>query len=520
MTAAHRSLPRLRSASRARILGTLAGAFALGATAVAGYAPFHAFFLPLLALALLFALWGVLPRPGAAAAAGFAFGLGLFGVGVSWVWVSLHVFGGMPAPLAALATLLFCAVLALFPALVGWLQARVPVPPLLRMTLLIPGLWVTAEWLRGWLFTGFPWLAVGYSQIPASPLAGYAPAVGIYGVGLAVAFSAGLAAALLLAATRRLRLSLGLALGVAAGGLLWLAGGALKGVTFTWPVTEPVKVSLIQGNVPQELKWRKDRVEATLRQYLALTRKASGTLVILPETALPLFYHQVPQAYWNELTASVVSRGGDLLVGVPEMSDPEGGVYYNSVVSRGSSPVQAYRKSHLVPFGEFIPPGFGWAMKALHIPLTDFARGDPWQQPLTVAGQRVAVNICYEDAFGEEIIRQLPEATLLANVSNDAWFGDSFALWQHLQMSQTRALETGRYMLRATNTGVTAVIDPRGRVLAQAPVHEEAVVEAEVRGYGGETPYVRWGNAPALLLALAACAAALLARPRSGQAPV
>jgi apolipoprotein N-acyltransferase len=514
MTAGHRSLLHFRSASRARLLGTLASAFALGAVAVAGYAPFHTFFLTPLALALLFALWGMLPRPGAAAAAGFAFGLGLFGVGVSWIWVSLHVFGGMPASLAALATLLFCAVLALFPALVGWLQAMVPVLPLLRMTLLIPGLWVTAEWLRGWLFTGFPWLAVGYSQIPKSPLAGYAPVVGIYGVGLAVAATAGLAAAVLLAATRRLRPSIGLALGAAMGVVLWLAAGALKGVSFTWPVTEPVKVSLIQGNVPQALKWQQEQVEATLRQYLELVRKASGTLVILPETALPLFYHQVPEAYWNELTAAVASRGGDLLVGVPEMSDAEGTVYYNSVVSRGNSPVQAYRKSHLVPFGEFVPPGFGWAMKTLHIPLTDFSRGDPWQRPLQVAGQRVAVNICYEDAFGEEIIRQLPEATLLANVSNDAWFGDSFALWQHLQMSQARALETGRYMLRATNTGVTAVIDLRGRVVAQAPVQEEATVEAEVRGYGGETPYVRWGNAPALLLALAACAAALLSRPR------
>lgn len=514
MTAAHRSLPRFRSASRARSLWTLAGAFALGAVAVAGYAPFHAFFLAPLALALLFALWGVLPRPGAAAAAGFAFGLGLFGVGVSWIWVSLHVFGGMPAPLAALATLLFCALLALFPALVGWLQAMVPVPPLRRTALLIPGLWVTAEWLRGWLFTGFPWLAVGYSQIPESPLAGYAPAAGIYGVGLAVAVTAGLAAAVLLAAARRLRFSPGLPLAVAAGAGLWLAGQALKSVTFTWPVTEPVKVTLVQGNVPQELKWREERVAATLRQYLAAVQRASGTLVILPETALPLFYHQVPEAYWTELTASVASRGGDLLVGMPEKPDPDGEVYYNSVVTRGSSPPQAYRKSHLVPFGEFIPPGFGWAMKALSIPLTDFSRGDPWQRPLRVAGQQVAVNICYEDAFGEEIIRQLPGATLLANVSNDAWFGDSFALWQHLQMSQARALETGRYMLRATNTGVTAVIDPKGRVVAQAPVHEEALVEAEVWGYGGETPYVRWGNAPALLFALAACAAALLPRPR------
>lgn len=517
MTAAGRSLARFWPASRARGVHAFA-AFGLGAAAVAGYAPFYAFPVTPLALGLLFALWGVAPGAGVAALSGFAFGLGLFGVGVSWIWVSLHVFGGMPAVPAAGATVLFCAVLALFPALVGWLQARVPVSPALRLALLIPGLWVIVEWLRGWLFTGFPWLAVGYSQVPDSPLAGYAPLAGVYGVGLAVAVTAGLLATALLAAARRIPASAVSWFVLAVAGVgLWLVGLGLKQVEFTRPVTERIAVTLLQGNVSQALKWREDQIAATLQQYLELARKASGTLVILPETALPLFYHQIPEDYWTELTAGVVSRGGDLLVGVPERPDPAGPTYYNSVVSRGSAPPQVYRKSHLVPFGEFIPPGFGWVMEVLRIPLSDFSRGDAWQRPLAVAGQRVAVNICYEDAFGEEVIRQLPEATLLVNASNDAWFGDSLALWQHLQMSQARALETGRYMLRATNTGVTAVIDPKGRVVDQAPVHEEAVLEADVQGYGGETPYVRWGNVPALLLALTACAAALAAPPRRGR---
>jgi apolipoprotein N-acyltransferase len=191
--------------------------------------------------------------------------------------------------------------------------------------------------------------------------------------------------------------------------------------------------------------------------------------------------------------------------------------YYNSAVSRGSSPSQVYRKVHLVPFGEFIPPGFGWVNAILQIPLSDFSRGEPFQRPLAVAGQRLAVNICYEDAFGEEIIRQLPEATLLANVTNVAWFGDSLALSQHLQMSQARALETGRTMLRTTNTGVTAVIGPDGQVLASLPKHTTGVLEAQAQGYAGSTPYVQWGNAAVLALAVALVAVALLVRPRAGR---
>ena len=194
------------------------------------------------------------------------------------------------------------------------------------------------------------------------------------------------------------------------------------------------------------------------------------------------------------------------------------GEYFNSVVSLGTAAPQRYRKSHLVPFGEFIPlrPVLAWIVNVLAIPLQDFSRGRPDQRPLAIAGQRVAVNICYEDAFGEEIIRQLPEASLLVNVSNVAWFGRSIAPQQHLQISQARALETGRYMLRATNTGVTAVIDPRGEVVARAQEFTAALVSAEVTGYAGATPYVRWGNYAVLLLCAALAASAIvLARERA-----
>lgn len=489
--------PRLRNRA------PLAIAFALGAVTVAGFAPFYLFPLPVLTLAGLFLLWERSGTVRAGAAIGIAFGLGFFLFGVSWVYVSLHDFGAMPAPVAVIVTALFCAFLALFPATTGAVCAWPRVPAAARWGLVAPAAWTLAEWTRSWLFTGFPWLALGYSQVPSSFLAGYAPVLGIAGVTLATAASAGLLAGAWLAATRMadgkrslrafvLHPSMSILL------VLWLGGFALKQVAWTHPVGEPLKASLLQGAVPQDLKWREDRVLTTLDAYRSLALRSDSPLIILPETALPLFLDQVPRGYLETLAGHAKANGGDILIGIPERLPS--GDYFNSVVSFGSAPSQTYRKSHLVPFGEFIPlrPLLGGIVGALAIPLQDFSRGSPAQRPLAVAGQRVAVNVCYEDAFGEEIIRQLPEATLLVNVSNVAWFGRSIAPAQHLQISQARALETGRMLLRATNTGVTAAIDPYGRVLAEAPQFALATLTHTVRGYAGATPYVRWGNAAAL----------------------
>ncbi len=512
-------------------------AFLLGAVAVAGYAPFYLFPLPVLALSGLLYFWSKAPTARAAAETGFAFGLGLFLFGVSWIYVSLHDFGAMPAPVAAATTLLFCAFLALFPAAVGYLCVRAPLSPTARWVLLAPALWTLVEWTRSWIFTGFPWLGIGYSQVPLSPLAGYAPLLGIHGVTLAVAASAGLIVVLVRAGSRdegggrraedeesnETKRSSSLiphpsSLAPAAVLLvLWAGGWGLKQVAWTQPVGAPLNVSLLQGNVPQDMKWRADRVQATLEAYLTLTRNSASSLIILPETALPLFLEQVPREYLDALAAQARANRGDVLVGVPQRL-PDGR-YFNSLISYGTAPTQAYRKSHLVPFGEFIPlrPVLGWIVSALAIPLQDFSRGAENQRPLAVAGQRVAVNICYEDAFGEEIIRQLPEATLLVNVSNVAWFGRSLAPRQHLQISQARALETGRYLLRATNTGVTGVIAPDGNVTAAAPEFTMATVTHQVQGYSGATPYVRWGNYAALGICVALIAAAALTGRRSNR---
>jgi apolipoprotein N-acyltransferase len=526
---------------------SLVTAFVLGAVTVAGYAPFGVFPLPALTLAVLFFLWSRAPSPRAAAVCGFAYGLGLFLFGVSWVYVSLHDFGAMPAPLAATATFLFCAFLALLPAAAGYGCTRSRVPRAAACALLAPAAWTLAEWTRGWILTGFPWLAIGYSQIPASPLAGYAPVVGIYGVTLATAASAGLLAVLALRATGKaegenqtttpipalpperegrnqsfaspgwrksevLRVMLHPSFFILVA--IWLTGFVLKQIAWTEPAGAPVTVSLLQGNVAQDLKWREDRVFPTLDTYRRLTESSTAKLIILPETALPLFLQQVPEDYLDALAAHARAQGGDILIGIPERI---AGGYYNSVITLGSSPRQAYRKSHLVPFGEFIPlrPLLAGIVGALAIPLQDFSRGGADQRPLAVAGERVAVNICYEDAFGEEIIRQLPEATLLVNVSNVAWFGRSLAPRQHLQISRARAMETGRAMLRATNTGMTGVIDPRGELVALAPEFTTTAVTHQVQGRRGATPYVRWGNYAALLLCLALIALAYALRPRS-----
>lgn len=476
----------------------LAIAFALGAATVAGFAPMYLFPLPLATLAVLMLQWRHAQTPRHAAQLGWFFGLGFFLTGVSWVYVSLHTFGAMPAPAAAFVTLLFCAYLALFPAAAGYLAGMLPARAAVKYGLLIPVAWAALEWVRGWLFTGFPWLALGYSQIPMSPLAGYAPVLGIGGVTLATAITAGLLMTLMARAPDRTRLTRHPALyGLL---LLWVCGYALQQVEWTRPSGAPVSVSLLQGNIAQDLKWQPDHVRTTLDTYRRFALESRSRLIVLPETALPLFLRDVPEDYLAQLAAHARDNGGDILIGVPEGSPS--GAYFNSVVSLGTAPGQAYRKRHLVPFGEFIPlrPVLGWIVERLAIPLQDFSRGDENPRPLAVGGQRVAVNICYEDAFGEEIIRQLPAATLLVNVSNVAWFGRSIAPYQHLQISQARALETGRYMLRATNTGMTAIVDPHGDVAALAPQFSPATVTHDVQGYAGSTPYVRWGNYALLAL--------------------
>ncbi|HSU63915.1 MAG TPA: apolipoprotein N-acyltransferase [Burkholderiales bacterium] len=470
-----------------------------GAATVLAFAPVGFYPLALASFAVLIHLW-MRAAPRACFWSGFAFGLGLFGGGVSWVYVSLSQFGGMPAPLAGLATFLFCAFIALFPAAAGWLQARVPAGDELRACLIIPAAWTLFEWLRGWILTGFPWLSAGYAATGWPP-EGYAPVLGVYGLSFLTLSLAGILWALLAKKRIHLLVALGAVLG---------AGQALRAVDWTAPAGDPVRAALLQGNIEQEMKFRPERYARILETYARLAEETSARLIILPETAVPRFYDSVEPEVLARFDAAAKRNGGDLLLGVPYRESQAQDRYYNSVVTLGTAPRQVYHKAHLVPFGEFVPPGFGWVLHVLQIPLSDFSRGSSAQAPLAVAGQRVAVNICYEDAFGDEIARALPEATLLVNVSNVAWFGDSLAPAQHLQIARLRAIETGRMHLTATNTGVTAAIDRDGRVLAQLPQFAAGRLEINAQGYAGATPYVRLRDWPTLAGALLALAIASL----------
>lgn len=478
-------------------------AFLAGAATVLAFAPVGIFPLALASFAVLIHLWMPAP-PARAFRLGFLFGAGVFGAGVSWVYVSLSEFGGMPPPLAALATALFCALLAAFTGAAGWLQARIPAPPAVRACLLIPAAWTLGEWLRSWVLTGFPWLSLGYGAA-GWPLQGYAPLAGVFGISFVTVALAGLAW-MFVVQRRRLLPAI---LFVAVVG----AGQALRAVEWTAPAGEPITVALLQGNIAQEMKFRPERYARILDTYARLAEGAAAKLIVLPETAVPRFYDAVDPAYLARLEAAARRNGGDLLLGVPTRTAR--GEYYNSAVSHGVSPSQAYHKVHLVPFGEFVPPGFAWTLRLIDIPLSDFSRGSTAQPPIEAAGQRIAVNVCYEDAFGDEIARRLPEATLLVNMSNVAWFGDSLAPAQHLQIARLRAVETGRMHLTTANTGITAVIERDGTVLERLPQFVEGRLDALARGYAGTTPYARMRDWPVVIASLLVLAGAtLLARSR------
>jgi apolipoprotein N-acyltransferase len=488
-------------------------ALLLGAFATLGFAPVDHAEATLAALVGLFFLAdGAAPRR--AALIGWSYGLGFFMVGISWVYVSMHDVGGMPAPLAALAVLLFAAYLAAFPALAVALGAHLKNAHWTHRLLVLPACWGLSEWLRGWLFSGFPWLAAGYAGT-GGPFAGYAPVVGVHGVGWLYAFAA-MAVVDLMRRFANIGWH-GLAPRDAALPLVLAVGAGLSQAQWTMPQGAPVKVALLQGNIPQDLKFEAGRFESTLALYQRLITTHPASLVVLPETALPRMLQTIPREYLESLQNAARAAGTNLVTGVPLAESRER--YFNSAISLGADPSQRYDKAHLVPFGEFIPWGFRWFVDAMKMPLGDFTRGTDTPQPLQLGAQRVAINICYEDLFGEEIIRQLPQANILVNISNIAWFGDSLAPHQHLQISRMRALETGRAMLRATNTGMTAAIDAHGRVTQRLQPFTEGALVTEVQGYAGATPYVRLGNWPVICACVLTLTLALARRRRAARDP-
>ena len=420
------------------------------------------------------------------------FGIGWLAAGTWWLFVSMHRYGGLPAPLAVLAVLALAAALSLYlaAAAAAWVRWR-PGSPWADAGAWA-ALWLLAELARGVLFTGFPWVASGYAMVD-SPLADLAPWIGVYGIGAVLAFAA---AALARLAGPHLAKTAGPAV-VAV--LAFVALAVLPVASFTRSTGE-LDVALLQTAVKQDEKFVLDRLPETLGWVGAEIVKSPAALTLAPETAVPLLPSQLEDfapGYWPGLVQHFPAGGARVaLVGKPLGSFSEG--YTNSVVALGTAAPYRYDKHHLVPFGEFVPWGFRWFVRMMNIPLGDFSRGRVDSPSLAFAGQRIAPNICYEDLFGEELaVRFVDPAnapTVLANLSNIAWFGDTVAIEQHLNITRLRTLELQRPMLRATNTGATAIVDHGARVIAMLKPQTRDVLTGKVEGRDGVTPYAAWAG--------------------------
>ncbi len=468
--------------------------FVFGVLLTLTFAPFSLYFLtPVLLLPVLIACLHSPPRT--AAKLTFWYGGGLFLSGTYWLYISIHVFGQAPLWVAMVIMLCLVLIMAAYCAAAGWMISWLVKGDAWRLLLIAPSAWVTIEWFRGWFLSGFPWLAVGYSQID-SPLAGWAPLVGVYGTSVLTVLSS---AALLVAFSTRGRQrwqSAGIAI------LPWIIGAALQPIQWTEATDQSLRTTIVQGGVSQDQKWLREQFQPTLDLYRNATRQHHDSdLVVWPEVAIPAVIDQV-EKYLGVLQSDIQVQPKTILFGILERNLDSQKVY-NSVVMLDGRNRQIYRKRHLVPFGEFFPvPDFvrQW-MRLMSLPSSDLSAGADEQALLeTPSGDKLGVAICYEDAYGAEQFYALPEAAVLINVSNDAWFGDSIAPHQHLEIARMRALEAGRFVVRATNTGVSAFIGPKGELLHTAPQFEYATMTMDVIPHQGATPYVRTGNWPIISL--------------------
>ena len=449
------------------------------------FAPFHLYPIAVVSLALLFFCW---QRASAKQAlwSGFLFGMGFFGVGVAWIYVAIHDFGDASILLSVLLTALFVGFFALYIAAMGFLVRTLTRQPLglADYVLLLPSLWVGFEWFKGWFLTGFPWLELGTGQID-SPLSGYVPIIGTMGASMLVAISAGL---LVVACQQKKPRFIVIMLAI------WLGGYGLQFIPWTTAAGDKITASLIQGNVPQKIKWHPKQAYHTMALYQSETKKHwQSDLIIWPEGAITLFYHQIKASYLDPLAQLAKQHNAHILLGLPVMDD-KSQRYFNSMISLGRKP-GIYHKQHLVPFGEYTPFSWlRWLMDLLDLPMSSFQAGPADQPLLSLNQQKMGVYICYEDAFSAQIRRFLPAANFLVNATNNAWYGRSLAPHQHLQISRSRALEVGRPVLRATTNGISAFIDHQGRLKATTPQFKRAVLTGDIQPRKGKTPYVIWGD--------------------------
>ena len=515
-----RYAPIRPSSPRLRALVALAAGVAL----TAAFAPLSLWPLAALCPAVLMWLWqDATARE--AAWLGFLFNAGTFSAGTYWLLLSLPL-GGAPVWLALLLMLGLTGIMALYHAVLGYCVGRwLPSSGALRSLVALPAAWLLVEWWRGWFLSGFSWLSLGYSQTD-SPLAGLAPVAGVYGVSAALLLSAG-ALVTLLSGTNWARLSAALALLL----IPWAAGAALRGVSWTQPSGFPVSVAIAQGAIPQDEKWLDANRQATLDLYEKLTSQAVGSaLIVWPESA-PADTANDLVPYLTRVYRDAHTHGSALVMGILRAeggaSDSDPVRYYNSVLALDEK-VSWYDKHHLVPFAEFFPvPQFvrSW-MRLMSLPYSDFTPGAAYQPPLEAAHLRLGTTVCYEDAYGSAMLESVRRggADALVNVTNDAWFDHSSARHLHFQVARMRALEQGRYLIRATNDGISAVIGPHGEVVARALEFRPVVLVSKVTPLTGLTPYARVGNWLIVTLAALALACGLtvrndrLWRTRSGSA--
>ncbi len=494
------------------------------------FAPFDYSYSALIALAFLFACWRDISAK-RAALRGYLFGLGAFGSGVSWVYISMHDFGGAGVLGSSLLTGLFAAFWALFPALAGYLSVKMKGP---GQIMLMPLVWMLVEYFRGyWVLNGFPWLHIAYSQLE-TPLSGYIPILGVYGTGFIVALTASIAVEITLSISSVYgshvlhgnpvrnapafrtaehgndestfqevitgpipsKKSLWL---ITVFIVLWGTGSLLRNQIWTHEIGQPIRVSMIQGNIAQDQKWRPENKINTLLKYKRMTEEHwDSNVVIWPETAIPAYMDQVKDAFLTPLANDAKLHNTDLIISVP-VQDAASKKNFNAVITLGKEEGM-YRKTHLLPFGEYLPlqPLSGFVLNMINIRLGNFTPGTINQPLLKAGGYPFVTLICYEDVFGDLTIQGLPDAAFLVNVTNDGWFGDSIEPHQHMQMARMRALETGRFLLRATNTGMTAVVSPKGEIINQAPLFQETALTGTIMPMGGMTPYARWGDMPVI----------------------
>ena len=463
--------------------------FILGAISVLGFAPFSYYGLILLSLTCLFLLWEQ-SSVKQATIQGYFFGLGFMGFGIFWLRISFNEFNHMDVFLSLFLVFGFVAIAALFFALSAYL-AKIMVKKFalnqsFGIFLIMAIVWVIVELFRGWVFTGFPWLTIGYAFID-SPLVGFAPFFGVYFISFMVALSAAIIATLFFSVKNRPVAFLGLI-------IIWLAGFLLQFHSFVQVETTSLRVSLIQANISQNLKWRSEQLMPTLDLYLKETvLNRSSDLIIWPETAIPAMAYRLEKSLLTPLSLQMKQQNRGILTGIPLTVDNK---ILNTMILLDGTPRQYYAKRHLVPFGEYLPFDFLADLIAyFNIPMSNFSLGK--KPPILKFRQfYLGVSICYEDIFPQAIRDSMPQADILLNISNDAWFGDSTAPYQHLQMARMRAVENGRYFIRATNTGISAIMDEKGRVIDSIDLLKQGVLSIDIFKTTGLTLYSRYGNLP------------------------